>query len=82
MNKDRWKESMELIKHEMTERVKFFKKNNKLLEAQRIEERTKHDIESMEELGYCNGIENYSRHLELRKEGEVPYTLFNYFKND
>jgi excinuclease ABC subunit B len=73
---------MELIKSEMIERVKSFKMNNKLLEAQRIEERTKHDIESMEELGYCNGIENYSRHLELRKEGSTPYTLFDYFKGD
>ena len=74
--------SLNRIKEEMIERVKFFKLNNKLLEAQRIEQRTKHDLESMKELGYCNGIENYSRHLELREEGETPYTIFDFFKND
>jgi excinuclease ABC subunit B len=73
---------MDRIKEEMKERVKFFKKNKKLLEAQRIGERTLHDIESLEELGYCNGIENYSRHLELRDPGTTPYTLFDYFKNN
>jgi excinuclease ABC subunit B len=73
---------MDRIKEEMKERVKFFKKNKKLLEAQRIGERTLHDIESLEELGYCNGIENYSRHLELRDPGTTPYTLFDYFQNN
>jgi excinuclease ABC subunit B len=73
---------MRLIKDEMIERVKYFKSNNKLLEAQRIEERTNHDIESLQELGYCNGIENYSRHLELRGPGTTPYTLFDYFKKN
>jgi excinuclease ABC subunit B len=71
---------MALIKNEMIDRVKYFKSNNKLLEAQRIEERTNHDIESLEELGYCNGIENYSRSLELRQPGSTPYTLFDYFQ--
>jgi excinuclease ABC subunit B len=73
---------MGLIKKELHERITEFKKQNKLLEAQRIEERTLHDIESLEELGYCNGIENYSRHLELRKPNSTPYTLFNYFKQN
>jgi excinuclease ABC subunit B len=82
MNKDRWQESMSLIKDELKVRVQEFKKQNKLLEAQRIEERTLHDIESLEELGYCNGIENYSRHLELRAPGSTPYTLFNYFESN
>jgi excinuclease ABC subunit B len=71
---------MSLIKDELKARVAEFRNNKKLLEAQRIEERTLHDIESLEELGYCNGIENYSRHLELRKPGSTPYTLFNYFE--
>jgi excinuclease ABC subunit B len=71
---------MNLIKAELKECVTKFKKQKKLLEAQRIEERTLHDIESLEELGYCNGIENYSRHLELRSAGSTPYTLFNYFQ--
>lgn len=79
MNKKRWKESMTLIKEELKQRISDFKKQNKLLEAQRIEERTLHDVESLEELGYCNGIENYSRHLELRAAGSTPYTLFDYF---
>ncbi|MDR1991191.1 MAG: excinuclease ABC subunit B [Mycoplasmataceae bacterium] len=81
MNRNRWKESMELIKKELDERIIYFKKNNKLLEAQRIQERTLHDVEALEELGYCNGIENYSRHLELRQAGSTPYTLFDYFKS-
>jgi excinuclease ABC subunit B len=72
---------MELIKKELDERIIYFKKNNKLLEAQRIQERTLHDVEALEELGYCNGIENYSRHLELRQAGSTPYTLFDYFKS-
>jgi excinuclease ABC subunit B len=78
MNKDRLEESLKNIRKELKDRVKYFKDNNKLLEAQRIEERTNHDIEQMIELGYCNGIENYSRQLELRKPGETPYTLFDY----
>jgi excinuclease ABC subunit B len=66
----------------MNERVKYFRKNKRLLEAQRLEERTLHDIESLEELGYCNGIENYSRHLELREANSTPYTLFDYFEKN
>jgi excinuclease ABC subunit B len=82
MNKDRLEESLKRIKTELKQRVKYFKDNNKLLEAQRIEERTNHDIEQMVELGYCNGIENYSRQLELRESGETPYTLFDYLAKD
>lgn len=72
-------ESFKRIYDEMIERVKFFKSNEKLIEAQRIEQRTKFDLESMKEFGYCSGIENYARHLELRKEGQTPYTLFDFF---
>ena len=63
------------IRSEMRERVRFFKKNEKFIEAQRIEERTKYDIEMIKELGFCSGIENYSRYLSGRKEGESPPTL-------
>ena len=70
------------IESEMRDRVTFFKSNDKLLEAQRISERTEFDIEMMKETGFCSGIENYSRHLTGRTEGEPPYTLIDYFKND
>ncbi|MGL4948491.1 MAG: excinuclease ABC subunit UvrB [Mycoplasma sp.] len=83
MNKDNNEKSLLAIEEEMKERVKYFKNNNKLIEAQRIEQRTLHDIESMKEFGYCNGVENYSRHLEGRKPGETPYTIFDFFtEND
>jgi excinuclease ABC subunit B len=75
-------ESIKRIRDELAERIKFFEQNGKLIEAQRIRERTEHDIESLLELGYCNGIENYSRHLELRNAGETPYTIFDYLRND
>jgi excinuclease ABC subunit B len=81
MNRDNMDKSFKRIKDELIERVKYFKNNNKLLEAQRIEERTNHDIESMKELGYCSGIENYASHLELRKANSTPYTLFDYLAN-
>lgn len=74
--------SIDRIKNELQDRIDFFNKNGKLIEAQRIKERTEHDIESIIELGYCSGIENYSRHLELREEGETPYSLFDYFNNE
>jgi excinuclease ABC subunit B len=67
------------IKKELNERVAYFKKNNKLLEAERIYRRTKQDLEMMREIGYCNGIENYSRYLTGRRAGEPPYTLIDYF---
>ena len=70
------------IEEELDERVKFFKENNKLIEAQRIEERTNFDIEMLRETGFCSGIENYSRHISGREEGSSPYTLFNYFPDD
>ncbi|MGL4647377.1 MAG: excinuclease ABC subunit UvrB [Mycoplasmoidaceae bacterium] len=70
------------IRKELKERVAFFKSQNQLIEAQRIEERTNHDMDSLEELGYCSGIENYAMYLERRKPGETPYTLFDYFGKD
>ena len=72
-------EALEEIENEMKERVTHLRKNNKLLEAERIERRTKQDLEMMREIGYCNGIENYSRYLTGRKSGEAPYTLIDYF---
>ena len=66
----------------MKERVKYFKKNEKFIEAQRIEERTKYDIEMIKELGFCSGIENYSRYLSGRDEGESPPTLYEYLPDD
>ena len=70
------------IEEELQERIKYFKSQNKLIEAQRIEERTNFDIEMMKETGFCQGIENYSRHMSGRKAGSLPYTLFDYFPKD
>ena len=70
------------IRDELNERTRFFRENNFLLEAQRIEERTRFDLEMMIEMGYCHGIENYSRHLTGRSEGEAPPTLLDYFPRD
>ncbi len=67
---------------EMVERVEYFKSQNKLLEAQRIEERTKYDIEMLREIGFCSGVENYSRILSGREPGSTPYTLLDYFPDD
>ena len=72
----------EAIKKEMEERVHFFQKEGKLLEAQRIEQRTKYDLEMIEEIGYCKGVENYSRYLTGKSEGEAPDTLIDYFPED
>jgi len=72
----------EAIKQELAERIGYFKEQNKLLEEQRIRERTLFDLEMMKEMGYCNGIENYSRHLDGRRPGEPPYVLVNYFPKD
>jgi excinuclease ABC subunit B len=74
--------AIQAIEEELEERINFFKKQNRLIEAQRIEERTRFDIEMLREFGYCPGIENYSRHLSGRKEGEPPYTLIDYFPPD
>ena len=70
------------IEKEMKEQVAYFKANNKLIEAQRIEERTNFDIEMMKETGFCQGIENYSRHISGREPGSPPFTLFDYFPDD
>jgi len=70
------------IEQEMEERVKYFKEQNKLIEAQRIQERTNFDIEMMKETGFCQGIENYSRHISGREPGSPPFTLFDYFPDD
>ena len=70
------------IEKELEERVKSFKDDDKLLEAQRIEQRTKYDIEMLKEIGFCQGIENYSRHITGRKPGEKPYTLMDFFPDD
>ena len=70
------------IKKELKARIDYFHHNDKLIEAQRVEERTNFDLEMMQELGYCNGIENYSRHLTGRKAGEPPPTLLDYFPSD
>ena len=70
------------IEEELKERVEYFKENNKLLEAQRIEKRTNFDIEMMKETGFCQGIENYSRHISGRAPGSTPFTLFDYFPED
>ena len=72
----------EAIEKEMEERVHFFQKEGKLLEAQRIEQRTKYDLEMIEEIGYCKGVENYSRYLTGKGEGEAPDTLIDYFPED
>ena len=70
------------IRTELTERLKLLRSEGKLLEAERLEQRTNYDLEMMEEMGYCSGIENYSRHLTGRKAGEPPFTLVNYFPPD
>ena len=70
------------IEEELEERLKYFKDNDKLLEAERLEQRTRFDLESLRENNYCAGIENYSRHIDGRKAGERPWNLFDYFPND
>ena len=80
--KDKLKKAIGTIEEELKERIKYFKDNNKLIEAQRIEERTNFDIEMMKETGFCQGIENYSRHISGRKPGSPPFTLFDYFPKD
>ena len=80
------RENLELaidgISEELSDRVKWFNANNKLLEAQRIDQRTRYDIEMLKEIGRCKGIENYSRHINRLKGGERPYTLIDYFPED
>ncbi len=81
-DKDNLERAREDIREELSETLRNFKTDNKLIEAQRIEQRTMYDLEMIEEIGYCNGIENYSRHLDGRKEGDPPATLIHYFPDD
>jgi excinuclease ABC subunit B len=80
--KERLEPALKNIEREMEERIKYFLKMEKTLEAQRIEQRTRFDLEMLKEFGYCHGIENYSRHLSGRAPGEPPYTLIDYFPQD
>lgn len=82
VEKEKMNQAIENIRAELEERVKFFKSEDKLIEAQRIEERTNFDIEMMQETGFCSGIENYSRHLAGLPAGVPPYTLMDYFPDD
>ena len=79
---DRIRTAIQNIREELKERVAWFKSQNRLLEAQRLEQRTNFDLEMLQELGYCQGIENYSRHLTGREPGEPPPTLIDYFPKD
>jgi len=80
--KDKLERAILSIEEELRQRLKHFKKEGKLLEAQRLEQRTKYDLEMLKEVGYCSGIENYSRHISGRKSGEPPATLLDYFPSD
>ncbi|MBP1697155.1 MAG: uvrB, partial [Deltaproteobacteria bacterium] len=79
---DRLEKAIQSIREELKERLEWFRSRNQLLEAQRIEQRTKFDLEMLRELGYCQGIENYSRHLTGRRAGEPPPTLLDYYPKD
>jgi excinuclease ABC subunit B len=79
---DRLQKAIQSIREELKERLQWFRSQNQLLEAQRLEQRTKFDLEMLQELGYCQGIENYSRHLTGRKAGEPPPTLLDYYPKD
>lgn len=81
-SEDKLKEAIKRIKQELEGRLKELRDNNKLLEAERLEQRTNYDIEMLTETGFCSGVENYSRHLSRRKEGETPTTLMDFFKKD
>src|SRR5690625_2960681 len=74
--------AIENIEKELEERLEELRAQDKLLEAQRLEQRTKYDLEMMREMGFCSGIENYSRHLTLREEGATPYTLMDFFPDN
>lgn len=82
VEKDKMREAIEEIEEELTSRVEFFKENDMLLEAQRITQRTMYDIEMLQEIGFCKGIENYSRVLSRRPAGSTPYTLLDHFPDD
>lgn len=79
---DKLKHAVETIKEELDDRIEFFKENNKPLEAERIEQRTNYDLELLAETGFCRGVENYSRHLSGKREGEAPTTLIDFFNKD
>lgn len=79
---DKLKIAVKNIKEELNERLEYFKKHNKLIEEQRLRERTNYDMEMLLETGFCRGIENYSRHIALKKEGETPTTLMDFFPKD
>lgn len=79
---DKMERALVTIDEELQERIKYFKNNNKLIEAQRIDERTNFDMEMMKETGFCQGIENYSRHISGRRAGSPPFTLFDYMPKD
>ena len=79
---DRIQRAIEGIRGELDQRIQQFRRENKLLEAQRIEQRTLYDVEMLSEMGFCHGVENYSRWLDGREEGQTPYTLLNYFPSD
>ena len=81
-SEEKMQKAIKNIEIELEERLKELEKENKLLEAQRIEQRTNYDIEMMNEMGFCSGIENYSRHLTLREAGATPYTLIDFFPDD
>ena len=81
-DEEKLKISIERIKGELSDRLSYFRDNNKFLEAQRIEERTNYDIEMLNETGFCRGVENYSRHLALKGEGETPTCLIDFFPKD
>lgn len=79
---DKMKRAVQTIGEELAERLKILREQDRLLEAQRLEQRTNYDLEMMQEIGYCSGIENYSRHMSQRKAGEPPYSLLDYFPDD
>ena len=81
-SEDKLKIAIENIRKELEERLDYFQKNNKLLEHQRLMERTNYDLEMLAETGFCRGVENYSRHIALKKEGETPTTLIDFFGDD
>ncbi|MCQ2559278.1 MAG: excinuclease ABC subunit UvrB [Clostridia bacterium] len=82
VSEDKLQKAMQRIEQELEERLQELREQNKLLEAQRLEQRTAYDLEMLREMGYCNGIENYSRHLTGRKAGEPPFTLLDFFPED
>ncbi len=80
--KAKMERAIKTIETELEERLRYFRENDKLLEAQRLEQRTRYDLEMMREVGFCSGIENYSRHISGRNSGSAPYTLLDYFPKD